>query len=316
MRVLITGVTGFVGGHMAEALLAEGSHDVWGLSRQNHWPREWSHLQKQVPLHLVDWSDETALVSFLEENQPQWIIHLAAYANSGTSIQEPETTWRANFSLTKSLYEAILRSRIQPRILFVSSGLIYGESDFPNQPSDERTTLKPGNPYATSKAAADLLSYQYTRNPRLDIVRARPFNHIGPKQSPDYAAPNFARQLVAIEKGQQPPVVETGDLSGQRDLSDVRDVVQAYLHLLRKGTSGEAYNIGSGTTYRMQEILDLLVDMTQVPVEVRQKLDPNRQGESVVTRADIRKIQQFTGWQPKIPIRETLQDMLEDWRKR
>src|SRR5205823_7937752 len=126
-----------------------------------------------------------------------------------------------------SLYDAIARTDLRPRILFVSTGLIYGEPDAPDQPCDERTTLKPASPYAASKAAADLLSYQYTRHPGLDVVRVRLFNQIGPRQSADYATANWARQVAAAEAGRQPPVIETGDLSSSRDLTDVRDIVAA-----------------------------------------------------------------------------------------
>jgi GDP-4-dehydro-6-deoxy-D-mannose reductase len=316
MRVLVTGATGFVGGHLAEALLRPGKYQVFGMGRKSIWPVEWEHLQKSIPLTSVDWNSLASIEANLKAIQPDWIIHLAGYAHSGTSFREPDVAWAVNFTLTKSLLDAITQWGGKPRILYVSSGLVYGEPDFPNQPCNERTTLKPGSPYATSKCAADLLSYQYTRFPGLDIVRVRPFNHIGPKQSADYAAANFARQLAEIEIKGSPPIVETGDLSSQRDLTDVRDVVGAYIRLLEEGKTSEAYNVGSGTTYPMQMILDLLVRQSSVQIEVRQKIDPHRKAETTVTQADVQKIFQQTGWKPQIPLSQTLQDMLDDWRSR
>lgn len=168
------------------------------------------------------------------------------------------------------------------RILFASTGLIYGDPDEPGRPCDEFTTLKPASPYAASKAAADLASFQYTRNPGLDIVRIRLFNQIGPRQSADYAVANFARQIAAIEAGKQEPRIETGDLSAQRDLTDIRDTVRAFPLLLEKGISGEAYNAGRGETFSMQSILDRLVAMSKVKVDVVQRAD--RKADTAVTR--------------------------------
>lgn len=299
MRILITGITGFVGGHLVEALA--GSHAIAGISR------------KPNPDLLTGELTDTARVEEIVRSfQPEWLIHLAGYANTGGSFKETEACWRDNLTATRSLYDAIASTEIRPRILFVSTGLIYGDPDEPGQPCDERTTLKPASPYAASKAAADLLSYQYTRNPGLDIVRIRLFNQIGPRQSPDYAVGNFARQIAAIEAGKQSPRIETGDLSAQRDITDVRDTVVAFPLLLEKGIKGEAYNAGRGETYSMQDILDRLLALSKVKVEVIQKVD--RKADTAITRADPRKLSHTTGWEPKIPLDQTLLDILNHWR--
>ena len=148
----------------------------------------------------------------LREAQPEQIYHLAGYANAGRSFAEADAAWAGNLTATRTLYDAVLRWGGGPRILFVGSGLVYGDSGDPAVHRDEQLLLRPTSPYASSKAAADLMSYQYSVNPGLDIVRARPFNHIGPGQQPQYAIPNFARQIVAIERGRMPPVLETGNL--------------------------------------------------------------------------------------------------------
>jgi GDP-4-dehydro-6-deoxy-D-mannose reductase len=197
----------------------------------------------------------------------------------------------------------------------VSTGLIYGDPDSPERACDEFTSLKPASPYAASKAAGDLLSYQCSRSMGLDIVRVRLFNQIGPRQSADYAVANFARQIAAIEVAKQEPVIETGDLSAQRDITDVRDMVAAFPLLMEKGVTGEAYNAGRGETYRIQELLDRLLKLSRVKVEVRQKTEPDRKADTSVTRADPSKLRKATGWSPRIPLEQTLTDILADWRK-
>jgi GDP-4-dehydro-6-deoxy-D-mannose reductase len=314
MRILITGITGFVGGHLVEAL-ARGGHTLSGLSRNVEWPAGLLHLAGAADLHAGELADGPRVETVLRETRPDWVIHLAGYANTGGSFREPDRCWADNLSATRSFYDALARTDLRPRILFVSTGLIYGEPDDPGGPCDERTTLKPASPYAASKAAADLLSYQYTRSPGLDIVRVRLFNQTGPRQAADYAVPNFARQVAAIEAGRQEPVIETkGDLSAHRDVTDVRDVVTAFPLLLVKGVRGEAYNAGTGETRAIQELLDRMVAMSQVRVEVRQQAEPVRKGDTAVTRADTRKLRAATGWAPRIPLDQTLADILEHWR--
>ena len=303
MRILITGITGFVGRHLVEALA--GSHALAGLTRKPN---------PKIPAELFqgELTDTARVEEIVRTFRPEWLIHLAGYANTGGSFKEPEACWRDNLTATRSLYDAIARTELRPRILFVSTGLIYGDPDEPGQACDERTTLKPASPYAASKAAADLLSYQYTRNPGLDIVRIRLFNQIGPRQSPDYAVGNFARQIAAIEAGKQLPRIETGDLSAQRDITDVRDTVAAFPLLLQKGLKCEAYNAGRGETYSMQDILDRLLALSKVKVEVIQNVE--RKTDTAMTRADPRKLSRTTGWSPKIPLDRTLTDILNYWR--
>jgi GDP-4-dehydro-6-deoxy-D-mannose reductase len=317
MRILITGISGFVGGHLVEALGSAGGHALAGIVRQDsqllsHPPPD---FHPSVELHSGDLHDGKRVEEIVRTVRPEWVFHLAGYANTGGSFREPDRCWADNLAATRSLYDAIARTDLRPRVLFVSTGLVYGEPDSPDQACDERTTLKPASPYAASKAAADLLSYQYTRTPGLDVVRVRLFNQIGPRQSADYAVANFARQIAAIEAGRQPPVIETGDLSAQRDITDVRDMVAAFPLLLEKGAGGEAYNAGRGETYRMQDLLERLVGMAHVKVEVRQKVEPGRKADTAVTRADPRKLRSLTGWSPRIPLEQTLADVLADWRK-
>jgi GDP-4-dehydro-6-deoxy-D-mannose reductase len=315
MRVLITGITGFVGGHLVEALRADGGHTLFGVSRRADWAAAWRHLAGDVDLRPVDLHDTTAVERIVRDVKPDWVLHLAGYANTGKSFIEPDRCWGDNLTATRSLYDAIHRSGLKPRILFTSTGLVYGDPDDPGRPCDERTTLKPASPYAASKAAADVLSYQVTRSPGLDVVRVRMFNQIGPRQPADYAVANFARQIVAIETGKQVPVIETGDLSAERDVTDVRDIVRAFVLLMSHGKSGEAYNAGRGRAYRIQELLDRLVKLSRARMDVRQRVEPDRKGDTVVVRADTTKLRQATGWEPRYDLDETLKDVLDYWRE-
>ncbi|HEY1186463.1 MAG TPA: GDP-mannose 4,6-dehydratase, partial [Gemmata sp.] len=195
-----------------------------------------------------------------------------------------------------------------------STGLIYGEPDEPDGVCDESTVLKPASPYATSKAAADLLSYQYARSPGLDIVRVRLFNQIGPRQSADFAVPNFARQIAAAEVGKQAPEVNVGDLSARRDVADVRDIVAAFPLLLEKGKRGEAYNAARGESFLIQSLLDRLVSLSRVPIRVNQTIEPGRKADTAVARADATKLRTATGWEPRVTLDQSLAGVLDYWR--
>lgn len=311
MRALITGATGFVAGHLADAL-DEAGHQAIGLARS----AGSRYGPVTFPLHTVDLLDVDATEAVLRELQPEWLFHLAGFANPGQSFRDAQGAWAGNLGATQGLYEAVVRSGIRPRILYVSSGLVYGDAGPGEHVFTEYTPLQPSSPYAASKAAADLLSYQQTRNPGLDIVRVRPFNQMGPGQSADYAVPNFARQIAAIEKGKLPPVVITGDLNGQRDLTDVRDMVRAYIRLLEVGMTGEVYNAGSGRTHVMRDVLELLTARSRSQIRIEERTDPARVGDASASRADIRKLRAATGWKPEYPFEQSLIDILDDWRRR
>jgi len=299
---------------LVESLVPRGD-TLFGLCRRGAWPDSLSHLAGKAELFPGELSDCSRVEAVFKSARPDWVIHLAGYANPGRSYLEANQCWNDNLTATRSLYDAIARTGQRPRILYVSTGLIYGEPDEPDGACDERTTLKPATPYAASKAAADILSYQYTRSPGLDIVRVRLFNQIGPRQTADYAAANFARQIASAETGKSSPVIETGDLSSRRDITDVRDMVAAFPLLLETGRTGEAYNAGRGETFRIQDLLDKLIALARVKLEVRQRSEPGRKADTAVTRADPRKLRAATGWVPRIPLTQTLADILDDWRK-
>jgi GDP-4-dehydro-6-deoxy-D-mannose reductase len=308
-------VTGFAGCYLASALVNNGE-SVVGLSRRAVWPEPWAHLAGRVELHECDLVGNGAQVeALLRAIRPARVYHLAGFAQVGGSFRNPEAAWSGNLTATRQLCEAVIRWGAKPRILFVGSGLIYGNQDNRDLPYDEECPLRPDTPYAASKAAADLACYQYACAPGLDIVRARPFNHIGPCQSADFALANFARQVAAIERGDLPPVLETGNLAAQRDLTDVRDMVEAYCLLMQRGRRGEAYNIGSGQTVSMQTVLDRLLAMSGVRVEVRRRADLERPTEQAIVRVNNDKIRRETGWTVRYTLEQTLADTLAAWRQ-
>ena len=264
MRVLITGIAGFIGGHLTQALLRDGSHAITGTSRD---PAPW-RFANEVTMRRATFDNVESLVELLDEVQPEWLFHLAGFASPRLSVKQPEACYEANFTATKRLYEAVRQSRTEPKILFVSTGLVYAAPVQGEVALDESAPLKPGTPYAESKLEAERLSEQLVREHGLKIVSVRLFNSIGPGQSADYSIANFARQIAAIEKGEQEPRLETLSLEGRRDITDVRDMVAAFVLLMQHGVAGEVYNAGRGSTRRIGDLLQKLLSLSTAKIEV------------------------------------------------
>lgn len=313
MRTLITGATGFVGSHLAECLLAAGD-TVYGLARGSHWPPELCQIAKRVKLFSTDLLDVDRVTSIFAEVRPERIAHLAGYADAGASFRNPDSAWIGNLNATRALYEAVTRWAGSCRILYASTGQVYGPGSADRRLIDESSPLRPVSPYAASKAAADVLSYQVTKFPGLDVVRVRPFNQVGPRQPAQYAAGHFARQLARIERKHEPPHLSVGDLSAERDLTDVRDVADAMRLLLDAGKTGEVYNVGAGQAVRMADVLETLRAVCGVPVEVVPQADRMRPADAGPCLADTAKLRRATGWAPRYSLRQSLHDTLESWR--
>jgi GDP-4-dehydro-6-deoxy-D-mannose reductase len=315
MRILITGVTGFAGSYLAEALCERPGVELFGLGRTG-WKDDQKALARRVTLEVCDLNDQPRLDAALARIKAEQIYHLAGYSHAGKSAREADAAWTGNLTATRNLYAAAERSGQRPRILFVGSGLVYENSDSPEHAHSESCPLEPTTPYAASKSAADLASYQSAHSGALDIVRVRPFNHVGPRQSSEYAVASFARQIAAVEREERPSVVETGNLSPLRDLTDVRDVVRAYILVMERGRSGDVYNVASGVARSMQSVLDGLLALSRVRITQRTNQELVRGADSPVVRGDAGKLRRETGWAPHFSFEQTLADTLECWRRR
>lgn len=316
MRVLVTGVSGFVGGHLAEHLIAR-CDVVVGLSASGKWPEALAHLARDVRNERIDLADvaEDELADLIARKQPEAVYHLAAQANPQASVSDPRGTWALNLGGTLNLLEAIKTSGLKPRVVVVGSGVCYGNPAPEHMPVNENCPLRPNNPYSASKAAADLLGIQHFLSHGTDVVMARPFNHAGPRQSSSYVLSALARQVAEVEAGIKPRV-EVGNLDIVRDFTDVRDVVQGYRLLAEKGAPGEIYNLGTGRGTKLSDALNTLAGLALAGRKVEVFVDPARVRpvDQPLLIADPSKLKAATGWEPQLSIEQTLADMLEYWR--
>lgn len=313
MRILITGVGGFVGGHLYRHILeTTPDAEIYGTVIE-----ETPHMTDSgVVCRIIDLKDERAVSSFIEETQPDQIYHLAALASPRRSFTYPWETLENNIHSQLNIIQAGMKLIKPPRLLIISSAEIYGPVRPEQMPITEDTPLKPTNPYGVSKVAQDMLGLQYYLSHHLPILRARPFNHFGPGQSEGFVAVDFAIQIAKIEAGRQAAIMEVGNLTAQRDFTDVRDVVRAYRLIMEKGTPGDVYNIASGRPTSIQSLLDTLLRYSRVKIEVR--TDPTRMMpiDVPIIQGDASHLRGATGWQPTIPFEETALDILKDCRNR
>lgn len=313
MRALVTGVSGFVGGHLAEHLLDRGDQVV-GLSRTGTWPKETAHLGRSVRLEACDLTDAgEELADWVAKKRPEAIYHLAAQANPQASVADPRGTWALNLGGALNLLEAVRLSKVEARVVLVGSGVSYGNPSPENLPVSESCPLRPNNPYSAGKAAADLLGVQCALGYGMNVVVARPFNHAGPRQTSNYVLSGLARQVAEVEAGAKDRV-EVGNLQVTRDFTDVRDVVRGYRLLAEHGISGEIYNLGSGRGVKLADALEILRRFSNASAEVF--VDPARVRavDLPLLVADPTKLRSRTGWNADIPIEKTLEDMLNYWR--
>jgi GDP-mannose 4,6-dehydratase len=311
MRVLITGIAGMVGSHLADYILENYSdvevHGIitWGSSIENI-----KHIADKVVLHIGDLTDLGSAISTVKASLPDRIFHLAAQSYVMSSFQMPAATITANVIGTSNLLEAVRVTGIRPRIHVCSSSEVYGQVSINEVPIKETAPFRPASPYAVSKAAADMLAYQYFLSYNMDIIRTRMFTHTGPRRGDVFAESAFAKQIALVEAGKQPNPIKVGNLNSVRTFQDVRDAVKAYWILLEKCPAGEVYNIGGNTTVTIGEILEMLKSMARCPIE--HTVDPSLLRPSDVTMQipDSSKFKQATGWEPEIPLEVTLRDLL------
>lgn len=315
MNILITGATGFVGSHLSEYLLRQGD-DVQGTFIYDHeLELVPERVRQEVHLHRCDLTDGSALRDLIRTLRPERVYHLAAISSVHKSWEGRDRVLRVNLFGWLALLEALQEFCPQARVLMISSGEVYGNVPAERLPAAETCPLRPLNPYASSKAAQEALCYQYIHTYHLPIVIVRPFNHTGPRQSPNFVCPDFAKQVAEIEHGLRPPLISVGNLEAKRDFLDVRDVVRAYHLALEQCPVGIPLNIAAGTTWMIQHILDTFIRMSTVPIEVRQDPSRLRPADVPVMIGDASLLRQYTGWQPEIAFEETLQSVLDYWRQ-
>ena len=310
-RLLLTGANGFVGKILTQRLRDAGYH-VIALSSSEPQP---GHGADETL--VCDIRDAQALAQAVAQARPSHVVHLAAVSHVPTSFKDPLGTWQTNVMGSMNLLEAIRAHAPEAFVLFSSSSEVYGAAFKSGQAVDEHTLCQPLNPYAASKVAAESAFAEYFRQGIKGVI-ARPFNHIGAQQSPDFVTASFARQIALIEAGQQESVLKVGNLEAARDFLDVQDVCSAYIELLKLADSDKDYprriNIASGRSLKISQVLEQLLALSKADIQVAQ--DPERLRPSDIPMAfgNSTALTQSTGWQPQIPLQQTLQGLLDYWR--
>ncbi|MFH1756088.1 MAG: GDP-mannose 4,6-dehydratase [Candidatus Latescibacterota bacterium] len=316
MRVLITGITGFAGSHLADYCLERGGVDIYGIVRWRSRTENIEHFQNKIKILECDLRDATSTRDVIEEIQPEYIFHLAAQSFVPTSWRAPTESLTTNVLGELNIFEAVRKIGLKCRIQLAGSSEEYGMVYENEVPITEDNPLRPLSPYGVSKVAQDLLGYQYFMSYKMDIVRTRSFNHTGPRRPPVFVCSDFAKQIVDIEKGLKEPVINVGNLDAKRDFTDVRDTVKAYFLALEKGKSGEVYNICSEKCWSIREVLDMLVAKSNKEITVKIDKARLRPSDVPLLLGNCSRFKKDTGWVPEIPFEQTLEDILDFWRSR
>lgn len=305
MKVLITGINGFVGQHLAKFLLSKNI-EVYGIGINK------STKLKNIKYIKADVTKKDELLNILKVSKPDMIFHLAAVSSIRLCENNPKLTKKVNEWGTRNLLSACVDLNLKPKILITSSAQVYGISK--KRALNEEDIVNPSNEYAISKLKQEKISLSFFKKYNLPIFISRSFNHIGPNQPSGFVCSDFAKQIVEIEKGIKEPEFLVGNLRSKRDFMDVRDIVKAYSLLLEKGKPGEIYNIGSRKVYSIKEILNKLLKKSNVKVKIKKDDTLFRKLEVSILKADNSKFVNITSWKPKINIDKSLQDILDYWR--
>ena len=317
-RILITGITGFAGSHLADLMLEKGN-TVYGLKRWNlSRMRNVKDILEKIQWIDCDITDPISVKKALNISKPDKIFHLAAESFVSVSWNHPSHYMDVNYKGTVNFLEAIKELKINPRLLIPGSGEEYGEVFEEELPINEKTILRPVNPYAVTKIAQDLIGYVYFRSYGLNVVRVRTFNHEGPRRDNVFGIPWYAYQIARIEEGLQEPVIKTGHTGDRRNFTHINDIVKAYWIAIEKCNPGELYLIGSDENekiYSYKEIIEMLLKLSHVKgIKIEQ--DPKYIRPTAVPRliGDTSKFRNLTNWKPEIPIDKILEDTLDYWR--
>jgi GDP-4-dehydro-6-deoxy-D-mannose reductase len=305
-RTIVTGAAGFAGRHLVERLAATDDLHGWCLPDT---PR--TGFPPAIVWHELDITDRSAVEHAVRDVRPDRLFHLAGAPSVETSWSNAVPHLSTNALGTANIVDAVRSTSPLCRVLVVTSAQVYHAT---SRPIDEDAALVPQSPYGLTKLAQDLIATSAACVDELDVVVARPFNHIGPYQAPGFAVPSFARQIARIERGLDPPVLRVGNLDTHRDFTDVRDVVDAYCRIMDRAPRGRAFNVCSGQAYRIGDLLDQLVGLARVPIRI--ETDPARLRPSDVPAivGNASRLRAELGWTPGIPIARTLSETLDWWR--
>ncbi|MBR6771141.1 MAG: GDP-mannose 4,6-dehydratase [Lachnospiraceae bacterium] len=310
-KALIIGGAGFVGGYLADHLLCDCRMEV----HMTKLPGEQIE-REEMKVYNLDILDREAIIGLLFKIRPDYIFHLAAQSSVGIAWKNPGLTADVNIKGSINVMDAVRELYYKPRLLLIGSGEEYGYILEGETPVTEENRLRPGNIYAATKACQNMIGNIYARAYDMEVMMVRAFNHIGPCQSPIFVVADFCKQVAEIEKGKREPVMYVGNLNTKRDFTDVRDVVKAYALLIRTGKAGETYNVGSGHAVTIEEVLKLILSLSEKEIRVEVDANKIRPADVPVIEADIGKICQTSGWTPEITLEQTIRETLDYWRER
>ncbi len=308
-KALIIGAAGFVGPYLAAHLTEECGMQVYATKLTQN-----NLCDVKAEVHSLNILNKEEIIDLLYRIRPDYIFHLAAQSSVALSWKNPGLTIDVNIKGSVNVMDAVRELYYKPKVLLIGSGEEYGRIRPGETPISEDNYLRPGNLYAATKVCQNMIANIYATAYDMELVMVRAFNHIGPKQASIYVVSDFCRQVVEIEKGLRESVMMVGNLKAMRDFTDVRDVVRAYALLAEHGKAGETYNVGSGHAVEIREILDLIISQSNVEVEVR--VDPNkiRPVDVPIIEADTSKLRELTGWEQRIPLKQTIYETMEYWR--
>ncbi|HZY10024.1 MAG TPA: GDP-mannose 4,6-dehydratase [Bacteroidota bacterium] len=320
MNVLVTGIDGFVGSHLAEALLQKTGINLSGIIRDKTPTENIGSLLPRIQCIQTDITDYQQIWKILDSLRPEKVFHLAGQAFVPHSLDDPLQTFHTNINGTLNVLEAArqltLSQKFTCSVLVVSSGEVYGAVSSERLPIKEEESLNPTNPYAASKASIDLIAQQYRKSFGLNVVVVRPFNHLGPRQSEIFVGSAFAQQVAEIKLKKRQPKIFVGNLYPERDFTDVRDVVQAYIELLDHPQPHAVYNVCSEKAVELKALLTMMLEIAGIESDILP--DPRRQRSQEIQRivGSAARLRDATGWAPKIPLRDTIKDLLLYWEGR
>lgn len=315
-KALIIGATGFVGNYLVKELLVNHAMEVHATKLPKEQLEVSGDEWKHSIIHSLDILNRDDIASLLYDIRPDYIFHLAAQSSVSIAWRNPGLTVDVNVKGSINVLDAIRELFYKPKIMLIGSGEEYGHILEGEIPISEESSIRPGNIYAATKACQNMIGNIYARAYNMDVMMVRAFNHIGPGQASIFVVSDFCRQVAEIEAGLKKPVMYVGNLEARRDFTDVRDIVHAYALLMKTGNAGETYNVGSGRSYAIRDVLDQIISLSSKDIKVEIDINKIRPVDVPIIEADITKINHITGWKPLIPLKQTLQETLDYWRAR